>query len=52
MPVSIVVGGQYGSEGEGKVALHIASESNAAAVVGGGGPKFRQTVGAPGRGNA
>ncbi len=32
MPVSIVVGGQYGSEGKGKVALHIARESTAAQV--------------------
>lgn len=33
MPVSIVVGGQYGSEGKGKVALHFAKEFNVTAAV-------------------
>jgi adenylosuccinate synthase len=33
MAVSIVVGGQYGSEGKGKVAQHLAREKGAAAVV-------------------
>ncbi|PSO20343.1 adenylosuccinate synthetase [Bradyrhizobium sp. MOS003] len=33
MPISVVVGGQFGSEGKGKVALAIAREENAAAVV-------------------
>lgn len=33
MPVSVVVGGQYGSEGKGKVALHFAREFNIKAAV-------------------
>src|SRR5260370_10657238 len=33
MPMSIVIGGQFGSEGKGKVALKIAQEKKAAAVV-------------------
>jgi hypothetical protein len=32
MPVSVVVGGQFGSEGKGKVALAIAKVHQAAAV--------------------
>ena len=43
MPVSVVVGGQYGSEGKGKVALHIARQSGARAVVRVGGPNSGHT---------
>lgn len=43
MPVSVVVGGQYGSEGKGKVALHIAKATGAAAVVRVGGPNSGHT---------
>jgi adenylosuccinate synthase len=43
MPVSVVVGGQFGSEGKGKVALHIAKETRAAAVVRVGGPNSGHT---------
>jgi adenylosuccinate synthase len=43
MPVSVVVGGQYGSEGKGKVALYIAQTTNAAAVVRVGGPNSGHT---------
>jgi len=49
MPVSVVVGGQFGSEGKGKVALHIAERSRAAAVVRVGGTNSGHTaVGADG----
>lgn len=43
MPVSVVVGGQFGSEGKGKVALHIARATKAAAVVRVGGPNSGHT---------
>lgn len=43
MPVSIVVGGQFGSEGKGKVALHIARKTGAKAVVRVGGPNSGHT---------
>jgi adenylosuccinate synthase len=43
MPVSVVVGGQYGSEGKGKAALHIARVAQAAAVVRVGGPNSGHT---------
>src|SRR5438105_1574181 len=43
MPVSVVVGGQYGSEGKGKVALQIAQQSGARAVVRVGGPNSGHT---------
>jgi adenylosuccinate synthase len=49
MPVSVVVGGQFGSEGKGKVALHIAERTGAAAVVRVGGTNSGHTaVGADG----
>jgi adenylosuccinate synthase len=32
MPVTVVVGGQYGSEGKGKTAAYFAEHSKAAAV--------------------
>lgn len=38
MPVTVVVGGQYGSEGKGKVSAYVAKASGAAAVVRVGGP--------------
>jgi len=44
MPVSIVVGGQYGSEGKGKVAHYLAREMNASFVVRCGGPNSGHTV--------
>jgi len=43
MPVSVVVGGQYGSEGKGKVAQHLARERQAAAVVRVGGSNSGHT---------
>jgi adenylosuccinate synthase len=43
MPVSVVVGGQYGSEGKGKVAQHLARERGAAAVVRVGGSNSGHT---------
>ncbi len=44
MPVSIVVGGQYGSEGKGKVAHYLAREMNAAYAVRCGGSNSGHTV--------
>lgn len=44
MPVSIVIGGQFGSEGKGKVAHYFAKEMNARAVVRIGGPNSGHTV--------
>ena len=41
MPVSIVVGGQYGSEGKGKVAHFLAKRLSAAVAIRVGGPNFR-----------
>lgn len=38
MPVTVVVGGQFGSEGKGKVSAHVARTSGATAVVRVGGP--------------
>jgi adenylosuccinate synthase len=50
MPISIVVGGQFGSEGKGKVALKIAQEKKAVAVVRVGGTNSGHTsVDAQGR---
>jgi adenylosuccinate synthase len=50
MPISIVVGGQFGSEGKGKVALKIAQEKKAAVVVRVGGTNSGHTsVDAKGR---
>lgn len=43
MPVSVVVGGQFGSEGKGKVALDLARRTNAAAVVRVGGTNSGHT---------
>lgn len=47
MPISIVVGGQFGSEGKGKVAHYLARELDAAAVVRVGGPNSGHTVVTP-----
>lgn len=47
MPVSIVVGGQYGSEGKGKVAHALAKEMCASVVVRIGGPNSGHTVISP-----
>jgi adenylosuccinate synthase len=44
MPLSVVVGGQFGSEGKGKVAYKIACEKNAAAVVRVGGTNSGHTA--------
>lgn len=49
MPISVVVGGQFGSEGKGKVALAIAREENAAAVVRVGGTNSGHTAVVDGR---
>ena len=43
MPVTVVVGGQYGSEGKGKVAQYLAAELDAAAVVRVGGSNSGHT---------
>jgi adenylosuccinate synthase len=44
MPISIIVGGQFGSEGKGKVALHTARDMKAAAVVRVGGTNSGHTA--------
>lgn len=44
MPISIVVGGQFGSEGKGKVAHYVARERSAVAAVRVGGPNSGHTV--------
>jgi adenylosuccinate synthase len=44
MPISVVVGGQFGSEGKGKVALKIAQDERAAAVVRVGGTNSGHTA--------
>jgi len=44
MPVTIVVGGQYGSEGKGKVAHYLAREMEAGFAVRCGGPNSGHTV--------
>ena len=44
MPVTVVVGGQYGSEGKGKVSAILAKEMDATAVVRCGGPNSGHTV--------
>jgi adenylosuccinate synthase len=44
MPISIIVGGQFGSEGKGKVALKIAQDEKAAAVVRVGGTNSGHTA--------
>lgn len=44
MPISIVVGGQFGSEGKGKVAHYLAQEMKASFAVRCGGPNSGHTV--------
>lgn len=44
MPVSVVVGGQFGSEGKGKVALELARSSGATAAIRVGGPNSGHTA--------
>jgi adenylosuccinate synthase len=44
MPVTVVVGGQYGSEGKGKVAHYLAKEMNATVAIRCGGPNSGHTV--------
>lgn len=44
MPVTVVVGGQFGSEGKGKVAHHLAREMGASVAVRVGGPNSGHTV--------
>ena len=44
MPVSVVIGGQFGSEGKGKVSAWLARSTNAAAAVRVGGPNSGHTV--------
>jgi adenylosuccinate synthase len=44
MPVTVVVGGQFGSEGKGKVAHALAVEEGAAAAVRVGGPNSGHTI--------
>jgi adenylosuccinate synthase len=48
MPISVVVGGQFGSEGKGKVTHHLAAERDAAAVIRVGGPNSGHTSIGPG----
>src|SRR4051794_29234255 len=43
MPVTVVVGGQFGSEGKGKVAQHLARDRDAAAVARVGGSNSGHT---------
>ena len=44
MPVSVVIGGQFGSEGKGKVAKCIAEEAKASVAIRCGGPNSGHTV--------
>lgn len=44
MPVSVIIGGQYGSEGKGKAAYFFAKEQKAAAVIRVGGSNSGHTV--------
>lgn len=44
MPVSVIIGGQFGSEGKGKISNFWAEKMNAAAVVRVGGPNSGHTV--------
>ncbi|MBW1783148.1 MAG: adenylosuccinate synthetase [Deltaproteobacteria bacterium] len=44
MPVTVVVGGQYGSEGKGKVAHYLAREMDASVAIRCGGPNSGHTV--------
>jgi len=44
MPVSVIFGGQFGSEGKGKTSHYFAKEQNAKAVIRVGGPNSGHTV--------
>lgn len=44
MPVSVIFGGQFGSEGKGKTTLYFAKKMNAEAVIRVGGPNSGHTV--------
>jgi adenylosuccinate synthase len=44
MPISIIVGGQFGSEGKGKVAAYFSNKLSAAATIRVGGPNSGHTV--------
>ncbi|MEM6891684.1 MAG: adenylosuccinate synthetase [Pseudomonadota bacterium] len=44
MPISVIVGGQFGSEGKGKVSAHLARELSASAVIRVGGPNSGHTA--------
>ena len=44
MPITVIVGGQYGSEGKGKVAHCLAVEREATIAVRTGGPNAGHTV--------
>ena len=44
MPVTVVVGGQYGSEGKGKVCAHLAMTGKVDCMVRCGGPNSGHTV--------
>lgn len=44
MPVTVVVGGQFGSEGKGKVAHYLTKEMNASVAIRCGGPNSGHTV--------
>jgi adenylosuccinate synthase len=49
MPVKVVVGGQYGSEGKGKICAHLAMTDDVDYVVRCGGPNSGHTVDVEGR---
>lgn len=49
MPVSVIVGGQYGSEGKGKVVHHLAQHEDVVAAVRVGGPNSGHSVVVEGR---
>lgn len=44
MPITVIVGGQYGSEGKGKVSYYFANKLNAHAVIRSGGPNAGHSV--------
>ncbi len=44
MPVTVIIGGQFGSEGKGKVSYHLARDTNAKVAIRVGGPNSGHTV--------
>ena len=44
MPLTVVIGGQFGSEGKGKTVYHFINEQNAKAVIRVGGPNSGHTI--------